>query len=752
MKNKFYALAATLLLAAPFAQVQAQISEGGRPASYKNNAVKPYDQVPTVNMPAFDKEAMMAEDAINNEYKVGPWRFGNNFAVNLNLQNSGVWEELGNGDRIWRVSIASKNAIAMSIEFSEYNLPVGATVFMYSGDRSEVLGGWTNANMKPYGGLPTDLIGGGKIIVEYFEPAAVRGDGALTIGRVTHAYRDIMEYTDVLADEKGLGDSGSCNNNVICPVGDNWRCEIKSVVIITVNGNGACTGTMLNNVPEDGTPLFLTANHCLGNPSTWVYRFNWDSPSCNQNQNGPTNQTVSSGTLLASSAGSDVALVELSSVPPTNYDVYYTGWDASGATPTNQVAIHHPSGDVKKISFDDQAASQATFGGAQCWNISNWEDGTTEPGSSGSGLWDQNHRLIGQLYGGSASCSSISDDYYGRLDVSWNAGLSAHLDPGNTGTMVIDGRGTGACAGVAFADDAAIQAVNGVGDLCNADQVTPVAVLKNNGTNTMTTCEIIYTLNGSANTYNWSGSLAGGATENVTLPTLSVPAGNNTLIVASNLPNGQADANTANDASTTNFNVVTNGITVTVDIVLDQYGSETTWEIEDGTGNVVASGGPYVDGMDGTLESVDLCLQAGVCYDFIIYDGYGDGICCGFGQGSYTVSGDNGATVYATGGDFNDDETTNFCPTVGINEVGLLTGVALYPNPTSGLVTVDLSRVVSNKVDVRVYNLVGELVNAQTASGNQKIALDLRNNAEGMYFIEVVANGKRSVKKVTLTK
>ncbi|HBE10897.1 MAG TPA: hypothetical protein DCY76_00535, partial [Flavobacteriales bacterium] len=132
---------------------------------------------------------------------------------------------------------------------------------------------------------------------------------------------------------------------------------------------------------------------------------------------------------------------------PASWDVEYAGWDASGATPENATGIHHPSGDVKKICFEEDSPYTSSTGGAQVWWIDNWEAGVTEPGSSGSPLFDQNHRIIGQLYGGAAACSgSVNNgafDYYGRFNVSWGLGVSEYLDPSNSGTLVLDGYPSG---------------------------------------------------------------------------------------------------------------------------------------------------------------------------------------------------------------------------------------------------------------------------------------------------------------------
>ena len=735
----------------------AQIThESGSPTSWRifKSATA---ELPVVEMPAFDVDALLAEDAINDAEKLGPWRFGNAFETDYNTHNSGVWHDMPNGERVWRLAIKSPGALSMNVIFDEYNLVFGDQVFIYNEDRSDVIGPFNYLNNKEWNGLATLPVAGETIIIELrqISPAATV-QSSLSIGQVTHGYRDIFGYARRIY-EKGLGDSGSCNNNVICPEGDPWRCQISSVGIIIVGGSGACTGTVLNNHDQDERPLFLTANHCGSNVTNWVFRFNWDSPTCSPTANGPTNQSVSGATLLAQDGGSDVSIMELSSNIPAGYNVYYSGWDATGDFPTNQTGIHHPSGDVKKISFDNQAAEHGTMSGALCWRVVNWEDGTTEPGSSGSGLWDQNQRLIGQLFGGSASCSSVTNDFYGRLDISWDGGgspstrLKDYLDPNNTGVKVLDGLGTGACAGVTFDYDAMIASINGIdATYCNQSDITPTATLKNNGNITLTAVDIDYNFNSGASTgtIQWTGSLAAGATEVVNLPTFNLAGGANTLTVTTNQPNGTADLNVSNDSKTSNFNAVLNGVTVTIDITQDQYGSETTWEINDGAGNVLFTGGPFTDGNDQTVESTDVCLGLGDCYNFVIYDSYGDGICCGFGNGSYTVG--NNGVVYASGGQFTDSETTNFCVTLSLDE-NTLSGVKVYPNPSTGMITVDLSKIDGTNAEINVLNTMGAVVAHQKVSAavNQ---FDLSQKANGIYFVEVLTEAGKAVYKLNLNK
>jgi hypothetical protein len=320
------------------------------------------------------------------------------------------------------------------------------------------------------------------------------------------------------------------------------------------------------------------------------------------------------------------------------------------------------------------------------------------------------------------------------------------------GADVVDGLGTGLCAGTVYDTDAAISAVDNVDPTyCNVTTVSPTAVIKNFGTNTLTSCTINWTYNGTPGSMPWTGSLATGATDNVSLGTLNVVSGANTLDVYTSAPNGVTDDNPANDSRNSDFNAVLNGTMIDINIIQDQYGSETTWAITDGSGTTMASGGPYSDGNDGSLESAQACLEEGVCYDFTINDSYGDGICCGFGNGSYEVL--IGANVLASGGEFTDTETTNFCvPPVSVEETNLLAGISVYPNPTTGVVNVDLSKLSADEVQINIYNAVGALISTDRVSNTTMFQNDLSNQPAGLYFIEVRTENGVAVQKLNLSK
>ena len=208
-------------------------------------------------------------------------------------------------------------------------------------------------------------------------------------------------------------------------------------------------------------------------------------------------------------------------------------------------------------------------------------------------------------------------------------------------------------------DDAGISAINAPsGTLC-ASSASPEVVLNNYGSNTLNSVTINYSLDGGSNsTYNWTGSLASSSSTTVTLPSISFAGGSHTFAANTSNPNGGSDSNSANDGSSSSFNSGSNGVTLT--IVFDNYPEETSWDIRDGGGTVVASGGTYESQPDGSTLAIPVCL-ADACFDFTIYDSYGDGICCGFGNGSYSLTEDASGTVLASGGSFGSSETTNFC-------------------------------------------------------------------------------------------
>lgn len=678
--KKFLAFVLLFCLCWNAQQAKAQTNSQLAPVSWsiKTNVAQPA----TVRLPSFDLDARLQDDAINHSQKGQIWRFGYEHAYNADIRTGAIAETLPNGGKVWRKRFSSANALSMNMLFSDFYLAEGATIHLYNDDRSQVIGAYTAKNNNAARELGTSILKGDHVIVELYEPANVVGQSAAVISNVIHGYRDLFAYAaDVYKD---LNDAGKCNHDVNCPLGNGWQDQINSVAIIVVNGSGSCTGSLVNNTLNDGTPYFLTANHCLGGSvANWVFRFNWDSPTpvCGANANStlpPTPYNEVNGSVQrANSAGSDFGLLQLNAIPTG--DVYYAGWDRSGVISPNVTAIHHPSGDVKKISRENDPVSSNTWQSAQVWQISNWDLGTTEGGSSGSPLFDNNQRVIGQLYGGGAACSGLNNngqpDYYGKFSVSWTGGgannnrLSNWLDPNNSGVQTLDGFNPNTPSN---GNDAGARTVSGIApNYCNVNTINPIVTIRNFGANPLTSAVINYGLVGGTNmTFNYSGNLAANNSTTVALPSLTGNNGANTFYAYTTMPNMVSDSNNVNDTTRYNFIIVQNGQSPQLYITNNCYASETSWNITDAQGNVFGEGSGYID--DNTPAAIieTLCLPLG-CYNLNLLDSYGDGLRGNYGFQCTVngdafilgVAGDTLANLNVVNGDFGTDVALPFCVT-----------------------------------------------------------------------------------------
>ncbi|MEM8998551.1 MAG: serine protease, partial [Acidobacteriota bacterium] len=239
---------------------------------------------------------------------------------------------------------------------------------------------------------------------------------------------------------------GSCNVDTVCSEADAWRNEVRSIVMYTLNGIDRCTGVMINNTAQDSKPYMLTAEHCsFGGqyPDVTTY-FNFESPTCGALSGGVRNQSVNGATLRAIDEISDYALLELDSAPPAAFGAYYSGWDITNtAMPGGVAAIHHPSVDEKAISFENDPVFESPNSDpwpSTHWRVDDWDVGTTEPGSSGSPIFNQANKLVvGTLSGGFAACGNNESDWYGKMSEHMDRGLRNLLDPLGTGQTTLAG-------------------------------------------------------------------------------------------------------------------------------------------------------------------------------------------------------------------------------------------------------------------------------------------------------------------------
>ncbi len=359
------------------------------------------------------------------------------------------WEfMLAGGEQIAvaRYEVISEGATNLSLGFSEFFVPEGAEVYIYSPDGSDLHGPYDSEQNESHGQLWTPLVAGDRVIVEVNVPEVLRNEVVLRLQTVNHGFRGEKPTSNLQEILK----SGSCNVDVVCSQGDDWRDQINSVAhysFSTGSGSFVCTGAAINNTAQDNRRLFLTADHCLDQPeyaNTVVAYWNFQSPTCRapgssasgQTGVGPRNINQSGAVMLVQNPDSDFALIEFDDPIPEEANVFYAGWNRSSNTPTQGTSIHHPAGHEKRISHDfDPLTAQTTH-----WRINDWDVGTTEGGSSGSPLFDAGKRIVGQLTGGLAACGNNEYDIYGRMDVNWQLGIGEYLDPNNVGVVQLDGR------------------------------------------------------------------------------------------------------------------------------------------------------------------------------------------------------------------------------------------------------------------------------------------------------------------------
>ncbi len=389
--------------------------------------------VSSLEMPDVDVSALLLEDqqllASNS-----PLRFAYGFEVTYNLQNSGRWETLPNGDRVWRLRILCPGALNINFLYDDFYIPPGGELYIYNEDQSQILGAYTSENNRPNRKFATALVNGDVATLEYYEPASVAGDSRIQLSQVAHGYRNLDGTTIDLR-------AGPCQVNVNCPEGDNWQDEKKGVARIIMDGLFLCSGSLVNNTANDCTPYFLTANHCLDggikqdavfNPDVSGYIFYWNYEFATCDGVGPLpEQTTQGGTVVANAlatqqytlTSSDFALIRLAENPRDRYDVYFNGWDATGDPGETGVGIHHPAGDDKKISTHSQVPVDNGFFWDLFWDATENGHSVTEGGSSGSPLFRENGLIIGQLFGGSSlNCDDPANDLgkYGKLSYSWD--------------------------------------------------------------------------------------------------------------------------------------------------------------------------------------------------------------------------------------------------------------------------------------------------------------------------------------------
>lgn len=458
--KKTLRLSLVLLFALTTVFSYAQVSKGGTPISFNSDLNEDFEilQYSSPNM-----EEVSFQDQVEDNDPNRPKRAAVPVFLNIDMIEKATAELIG--DRmVWRLGIRVPEARAMAVYYDRFWIPSGGELFLYNENHKQIIGAFTEDNNSETGLFATELIQGELVTLEYSQPAEMSVLPSIQISEVAYGYRfvEMPQYTDETKDP-----SLWCMININCEEGDDWQIEKKGVVRqwMKLPGGfyGWCSGTLVNNTSWDLTPYVLTAGHCgedcsASDLNQWVFYFNYESSTCGGNS-GPESQTMTgcykrAADESAGDNGSDFYLVELKQVVPSSYEPYWNGWDASGTGSIGGVSIHHPNGDIKKISTYTQALQTSTWwNGLQSHWTFDWAataNGTSivEGGSSGSPLFNSDHLVVGDLTGGyqSNTCENPSPVWYGKFSYSWDQNgntpevrLKDWLDPNNTGELTIPG-------------------------------------------------------------------------------------------------------------------------------------------------------------------------------------------------------------------------------------------------------------------------------------------------------------------------
>ncbi|MDR0603884.1 MAG: T9SS type A sorting domain-containing protein [Bacteroidales bacterium] len=427
--------------------LSAQIGHGGLPYSFKKGLFLPPLDIEL--LPYLNNEILLEKEVIPSAEE--GFIFGKEIAVNYTLQNAGVWETLPNGARLWRMGIQSTGAYSLNLLFDSFYIPPHSNLFIYTEDKTYIMGAFTEENNNQWGDFATSLLPGDAIVLEYYEDPQDYDLGMLHLSTIVHGYKDFF------FKQGKYGTSKVCNVDVNC---SNDYPNAKKAVVLILNINRAlCSGTLMNNTAQDGKPFLLTANHCISanaKLSSFVFVFNYETTACNGDAEKKIN-SINGATLLAKHVHSDFALLLLNSFPTKEFQAYYAGWDRRNIAVVGTVCIHHPSGDSKKISKNNKLLDSSewesddpSFPKNTHWLVPSWDAGTTEGGSSGCALFNVLEQVIGQLEGGGAECFndtlSKGSDLFGKLSYSWTNGnntdgnrLDYWLDPLGTGVEILTG-------------------------------------------------------------------------------------------------------------------------------------------------------------------------------------------------------------------------------------------------------------------------------------------------------------------------
>lgn len=478
-------LTSLLGLLAMTAMLKAQINFGGTPPSFHGEAKNGNAfQVKTVEH-RLDEPTLLDEEEEARLLGLPP-RVAVNVPVDFNPVADGTWNYLPDGRPVWQLCLELPGAKAVIVSYADFYLPDGVELYLYNPAQTAVLGAYKTETHPQGGSFSTRMLPGDAVVFELVLPTGLdeaaqqelKDRIRLDISGLGYCFNGVavrhlpgMEAQQAAAGQAKYGESEWCTININCEEGENWQETKKSVakmLMLVNNGWYLCTGTLVNNTAQNIRPFIATAHHCLseGDPeaidfSQWQFTFDYEAPGCEDAE--PLDAKTMVGCVYRAGIpllnGSDGMLLELTQEIPEEWGVLYSGWDRRDILPADSVLtnIHHPAGDLKKISVlgelvVDQWPMEDSEGDPEghirvVFDSTQNGRSVTEGGSSGSGAFNNDHRLVATLTGGNCSCDYPEGyGYYGRLWFHWDkygtdstTQFAYWLDPLKTGQETIDG-------------------------------------------------------------------------------------------------------------------------------------------------------------------------------------------------------------------------------------------------------------------------------------------------------------------------
>ena len=408
-----------------------------------------------------EKIEQVLEDEWNSHSDLKAWIYAVSIETSLNPQTSGQWDTIPGKGYVWRTGIHAERALSLNLMIENYRMQPGMALYVYDRSMEQMTGPFDVRNNTNDDVLSVQSLHGDMIIVEWNIPLQTLPYRDFTITSIGYGFRGIGKMMT-------LASSANCNIDVNSKTGNHWQREKRSVVLIAEipvkGGYQSCTGTLVNQAvePNKKKPYILTANHCISTSDQAkdaVFYFGYEKPYTTKD---PSN-SIKGANIRASKKALDFTLLELKNDLEEKHQPFYAGWNTSPDAPQGVTGIHHPQGDVKKISVENDPLVTSTFSdpatGLYCdpdahWRVRHWETGITEAGSSGSAIFDVEHKIVGVLSGGpSYSCTDGLEkryDFYGKFSEQWNRypvaneSLKPWLDPDNTGITSLWGYDFGA--------------------------------------------------------------------------------------------------------------------------------------------------------------------------------------------------------------------------------------------------------------------------------------------------------------------